>query len=181
MSRNLPVRNGLTMYEVVLSLAILLGSMAVLGQLIATGSRAATQSRLRTRAMLICQTKMAEVIAGNVLMESVNNDVLESTATGEWVWSLEVVGGTSQSGGLDILSFNDSALVSSNSPLSSASSGGLPHSDLIRLDISVSRITRDKTVEVTESLTRLIRDPQLYVNAAERAAELAAEAEATAQ
>ena len=162
-------------------MAILLGSLAVLGQLIATGSRAATQSRLRTQAMLLCQTKMAEIIAGNVLMESVNNDVLESSASGDWVWSLEVVGGTSQGGGLDILSFDDSALVSSNSSLSSTSAGALPHSDLIRLDISVSRITRDKTIEVTETLTRFIRNPQLYVDAAERAAELAAEAEATAQ
>ena len=46
----------------------------------------------------------------------------------------------------------------------------LPHPDLIRLDVSVSRISRDKTVVVTESLTRFIRNPQLYVEAAERAA-----------
>jgi len=151
------------MYEVVLSLAILLGSMAVLGQLIATGSRAATQSRLRTQAMLLCQTKMAEVIAGNVMMNAVNNEVLESTATGDWVWSLEVVGGTSQGGGLAV---------------SGSQTAAVPHADLIRLDVTVTRITRDEIVAVRVSLTRFIRNPQLYVEAAERAAELAAEAEA---
>ena len=170
MSRSLPVRHGLTMYEVVLSLAILLGSMAALGQLIATGSRAATQSRLRTQAMLLCQTKMAEVIAGNVLLQSVNDDVLESSAAGDWVWSLQVAGGTTQGGGLDSLA--SAAVVSPNQ------TAVVPHADLIRLDVSVSRITPDKTVVVTESLTRFIRNPQLYVAAAERAAELAAEAEA---
>jgi hypothetical protein len=169
MSRSLPVRNGMTMYEVVLSLAILMGSMAVLGQLISTGSRAATQSRLRTQAMLLCQTKMAEVIAGSVLMQAVNDDVLESTATGDWVWSLQVVGGASQGGGL---TSGDSAAVSANQ------TAAAPHADLVRLDVSVSRITRDKTVAVTQTLTRFIRNPQLYVEAAERAAELAAEAEA---
>lgn len=171
MTRRLPPRHGLTMYEVVLSLAILLGSLAVLGQQLATGGRAATESRLRTQALLLCQSQMAEVIAGTLPLEPIDEAELESTATGSWVWSLQVEGGQTTGSNSSSLS-TGSAGMSQNTTVAV-----IPHPDLIRLEVTVSRVTPEQSVEVTETLTRFIRNPQLYVEAAEEAAALAAETE----
>ncbi len=81
--------SGLTLYEVVLSLSILLGSLATLGQLISTGTRAAVESRLKTRAILLCESKLAEVIAGVEAMQSTSGVPFDETAP-NWSWSLAV-------------------------------------------------------------------------------------------
>ena len=64
MKRRSSRRSGLTLYEVVLSLVILAGSMTALAELIGTGRRAAVQSKLRTQAVLLCQSKLSEVVSG---------------------------------------------------------------------------------------------------------------------
>lgn len=57
-------RGGLTLLEIVLSLAIFFGAMSILAQLSWNGARAAVQARLKTQAIIRCEAKLAEVLAG---------------------------------------------------------------------------------------------------------------------
>ena len=135
-------RTGLTLYEVVLSLTLFLGAMLAISQIISTGSRAAIQSRLQTQAILRCESKLSEILAGVEPMESVSNVQLEED-TANWVWSLEIESG--------------------------------PHEVLLKLTVSVSHISQNGNPDSTFSLRRLVRDPQLFLDAAEAEAEAAAE------
>lgn len=81
-------RAGLTLLEVLISLAIFLGALTALSQLIGIGSRAAVQAQLRTQAILKCQSKLAEVLAGAQPLESVSQAAYEDEEN--WTWSLDV-------------------------------------------------------------------------------------------
>ena len=85
-------RRGLTLYEVLLALLILLGAMTVLAQHITVGSRASVKGQLQTRAALLCEAKLAEVLAGVEPMTPVADRSLEAAGTG-WSWTLEVAQG----------------------------------------------------------------------------------------
>ncbi len=55
---------GLTLFEVVIAMAIFAGAITALSQALSTATRAALQARLQSQAVLLCQTKMAEVVGG---------------------------------------------------------------------------------------------------------------------
>lgn len=86
-------RSGLTLLEVLISLSIFLGALAAISQLIGIGSRAALQAQLRTQAMIKCQSKLAEVLAGVQPMESVSLAAIDDDNE-NWKWSLNVEPGT---------------------------------------------------------------------------------------
>ncbi len=87
-NRNGRTRRGLSLLEVILSIAILGGAMVVIGQLFNLGYRSARQARLRNDANILCDSKMAELAAG----------VIETTSTGgqpiienpDWNYSVDV-------------------------------------------------------------------------------------------
>ncbi len=81
-------RGGLTLFEVMLSLTIFVGSMAALTQLVHNGMRGAVRSRLQTEAIFRCQSKLAEVIAGVEPFESAGSEPFEDDDT--WSWTLEM-------------------------------------------------------------------------------------------
>jgi general secretion pathway protein I len=85
-------RRGITLYEVVLALAIFVSALLVLGQSITTGTRAAVQSRLRTQAIVRCESKLAEVIAGIEPMQMAGNVPFVDDPT-HWHWSLDIADG----------------------------------------------------------------------------------------
>ena len=60
------MRRGITLYEVVIALVIFSGSIAAISEGVSTGVRAALQSRLQSQAILLCESKMGEVMAGVV-------------------------------------------------------------------------------------------------------------------
>ncbi len=60
------LRRGLTLFEVLISLVIFIGAMAAIGQLVSNGVRAALQARFQTQAAMMCEAKLAEVVAGVV-------------------------------------------------------------------------------------------------------------------
>lgn len=91
-----PNRRGLTLLEVLISLAIFLGALAAISQLIGIGSRAAVQAQLRTQAMIKCQSKLAEVLAGAQPMETVSLAAF-GDENENWKWSLNVEPGTYES------------------------------------------------------------------------------------
>tara|TARA_R110002095_G_scaffold173591_2_gene150966 strand:+ start:11889 stop:12353 length:465 start_codon:yes stop_codon:yes gene_type:complete len=85
-------RSGLTLLEVLISLSIFLGALAAISQLIGIGSRAALQAQLRTQAIMKCQSKLAEVLAGVQPMDSVTQAAFEDEDD-NWKWSLDVAPG----------------------------------------------------------------------------------------
>lgn len=137
-------RRGLTLYEVILAVAIFFPALVVLGQGIATGSRAGIQARLQTQAVLRAESVLAEVLAGVWPMESAAGMAFDDAAPG-WTWDLEVLAG--------------------------------PHLHLLELQVTANYLSESGTTTTSCTLSRYVRDPQLYIDAA---ALQAAEAEAQA-
>ncbi len=131
-------RGGLTLLEVLLAVSVFLGAMTALSQLITTGSRAAVQAQLRTEAILRCETKLSEVLAGVDGMQSTSDAPFPDDPK-HWKWSLQVLGG--------------------------------PHADLIELQVTVTHLAESGASNVSYSLNRYVRDPQLFLDAAAAAAE----------
>jgi type II secretion system protein I len=86
-------RRGITLYEVVLALAIFAGSVAAISQGIATGTRAALQSRLQSQAILLCETKMGEILAGVLPPTSTSGAAFLEPGLDGWQWSSMVTQG----------------------------------------------------------------------------------------
>lgn len=93
-------RGGFSLLEVVLSLAILGGSMAVLGEAARHGMDSARIARDLTDAQLYCESKMAELEAGLITLDPVSDariepmtdSSLESSAQADeviWLYSIE--------------------------------------------------------------------------------------------
>ncbi|MCA9024402.1 MAG: hypothetical protein KDA86_04240 [Planctomycetaceae bacterium] len=125
-------RRGITLFEVLLALGIFLGAIAAIGQVINVGTLAATEGQLRSEAILRCEAKLAEVIAGVEPMVAVQEQPFVDD--GRWLWSLSIIDG--------------------------------PHPDLLQLDVSVTHQQLSRTENAGFTLTRLVRNPQLFIDAA---------------
>jgi prepilin-type N-terminal cleavage/methylation domain-containing protein len=64
-------RGGFSLIEVILAVAILTGALAILGELARSGLDAARTARDTNQAVLLCESKLAEVLAGIQPLESV--------------------------------------------------------------------------------------------------------------
>ena len=81
-------RRGLSLLEIILALAIFFGSLAALSQLGWSGARATVQARLKTQAIIRCEAKLAEVLAGaEVLQPKSGVSFFDNPA---WTWSLSI-------------------------------------------------------------------------------------------
>jgi general secretion pathway protein I len=85
-ARRWPRRAGLTLLEVVISLAIFLFALAAISQLIRIGGDMAMQAQFRQHAVFLCQAKLAEFAAGVVPMSSQGNTPCDDP-DGDWQWS----------------------------------------------------------------------------------------------
>jgi general secretion pathway protein I len=83
--------NGLTLFELLLALAIFLTSLAALAQLLASGSRAAAQSQLQTEAILRCESKLGELVSGIEAIKAVSNQPFDDDPS--WSWRVTVTDG----------------------------------------------------------------------------------------
>jgi Tfp pilus assembly protein PilV len=81
-------RNGLSLLEVILSIAILGGAMVMIGQLYHLGYRSALQARMRNDANIIADSKMAELAAGVLPLESSGNNMVEEFPG--WSYSVDL-------------------------------------------------------------------------------------------
>ncbi len=80
-------RNGLTLLEVIVAIAILGGALVVIGNLVFLGSRAANNTRWHSEAQILCDAKMAEISAGVLpLQSSAGTPIAENP---EWTYSVE--------------------------------------------------------------------------------------------
>jgi general secretion pathway protein I len=87
-------RSGLSLFEVIVALAIFMGSIAAIGQLVSNGVRGAVQAKLQSQATLRAETKMAEVVAGLVPLHGGMGGTFPDDPT--WSWSVMSVGGSQE-------------------------------------------------------------------------------------
>lgn len=138
-------RSGLTLFEVLVALAIFVGSASIITQLVATGARGAVHARLQTQAVLRCESVMAEVVSGYVPLQMVSNASFVDDPS--WSWSLNLAAG--------------------------------PQVDLYMIEVTVSR-SGGIAGDISFTLHRYLRDPQMYLDAlAEREAAAAEAASST--
>ena len=81
-------RAGLSLLEVILSIAILGGAMVVIGHLFNLGYRSALQVRIRSDANLLCDSKMAELAAGVIPAKSTGNQTIDGSPG--WNYSIDI-------------------------------------------------------------------------------------------
>jgi len=129
-------RRGISLFEVVLALAIFIGALTAIAQVLRTGSRAAIRAQLQSEAVLLSERRMNEVISGVLPLESVDHAPFDERAN--WSWSLNLA---------------DSGVV-----------------NLLKLELTVEHAGDNGANKISYHLTRLLRDPQVYVDAANAAA-----------
>lgn len=83
-------RHGLTLLEVLVSVAIFLGSLTVILQILNSGRDAELMARIETEAVMRCEAKMSEVIVGIEDAVSGGSQVFPDSEDGSWSWQLEV-------------------------------------------------------------------------------------------
>jgi general secretion pathway protein I len=86
------LRQGMTLLEVVLALAIFFGAMAALAQLTWNGTRAALQARFKAQAVIRCETKLAELVSGVEPLQSQSNIPFPDDSA--WTWSAMISPGS---------------------------------------------------------------------------------------
>lgn len=80
-------RSGFSLLEMLLAMAILLGSIAVLGELARLGRVSGGRAAVLTQAQLLCESVMAEIVAGQQAPESVEGQPLPESPG--WLCSIE--------------------------------------------------------------------------------------------
>lgn len=86
-------RNGLSLLEVLISVAIFLGALTAIMQLLNTGRQSEVSARLKTEAVLRCEAKMGEIISGIEKAVSSAEGTFSDDEIGNWHWSTEVTSG----------------------------------------------------------------------------------------
>lgn len=125
-------RRGITLFEVVLALAIFIGAFAAISQILHNGSHAGVRSRLTSEAVLRCQSRMNEAIAGVLPLQPAQNVPFEDDA--RWEWSLNIYDG--------------------------------PVPGLLEVETIVAHPGSRTASNVEVRLVRLIRDPDVFLEAA---------------
>jgi Tfp pilus assembly protein PilV len=80
-------RPGLSLLEVLLALTILLMSMAAIGRLVNLGSDRGVEARLYSQGARLAQSKMAEVEAGVIALDSGGSGNFDNDP--EWSWNVD--------------------------------------------------------------------------------------------
>lgn len=83
-------RSGLSLIEVMLSLAILLMSLAAIGQLVTMGSDRGLDARFTMRGTRLAESKMAEVEVGAIKLDAASGGGSFEGDDSAWSWSCDV-------------------------------------------------------------------------------------------
>lgn len=78
-------RNGLTLLEVILALAIFVMSLAVISKLVELGVRASQYTQLQNRAVMLAESKMGELVAGILPLDSATGDTFSEDPAWQWL------------------------------------------------------------------------------------------------
>jgi general secretion pathway protein I len=87
-----PTRRGFSLMEVLVALAIFLLAFAGISRLVTFASDRALDVKLQSQATQLCQTKLAEVVAGAVPLSSQADVSLDEDPS--WTWSLDAEQGS---------------------------------------------------------------------------------------
>jgi hypothetical protein len=166
-------REGFSLLEVVLSLAILTGAVVVLGELVRSGLRSAQLARDLSQAELHCETIAQEIAAGALPAQPVERSPIDY-APG-WFYSIESVNSSMPtsvgSGGMSGGGMGG-GMSGGMSPGMGGMSGGMGGGmmgggggGLLRLKITVEQ-NPDFVRPARYSLVQWFRDPSLIVNLA---------------
>ena len=126
-------RRALTLFEVIVALAIFMGAVCAIGQLLSSGVRSAVQARLLAQGVLRAETKMAEIAAGIVPMRAGGGSFPDDSS---WTWSATTASG--------------------------------PHQELYIVEVTVSHPSATRAGNVSYSLRRFVRDPNVAIAAYEK-------------
>jgi Tfp pilus assembly protein PilV len=129
------VRRGISLLEVLVSLAIFMLSIVVISQMVDSAARSAVRSKHITQAGIYCEAKMAEIVIGTQPLSSTGFTSLENADAG-WQYAI-----------------NCEPQTWSNVTSNNTSINGL---NLVRVTVRFEN-------EVEHSLTRVVLDPQLRV------------------
>ena len=81
-------RAGITLFEVVLALAIFLGATAAITQILKNGSTASVRAQITSEATIRCESKLNEVASGYLPAQSLQQSPFDDDLT--WQWSLNI-------------------------------------------------------------------------------------------
>jgi general secretion pathway protein I len=84
-------RTGLTLLEVIISVAIFLGGLTAIMQALALGQRSELAARLQSAAVVRAEAVMAEMISGAAELATSAGNRFDDDEVGNWEWSAEVV------------------------------------------------------------------------------------------
>ncbi|HUQ72351.1 MAG TPA: hypothetical protein VM165_22685 [Planctomycetaceae bacterium] len=115
-----------------LALSLFFGALAMLSQLTWNASRAAVQSRLKTQAVILCSTKLNEIVAGIEPLSAQSN--VPYVDSPDWTWSLNVL--------------------------------PTQYPELLLLEVTASHTGGSSLGNVSQTLRRWFRDPQVFIDAA---------------
>jgi general secretion pathway protein I len=79
-------RRGVSLLEIVLAMSIFTGAVVALNQISNNGARSAVECRLLTKAILRCESKMAEVVAAVEPLQEISETAFDDDP--DWTWSL---------------------------------------------------------------------------------------------
>jgi hypothetical protein len=139
------LRRGLSLFEVIIALAIFMGAICAIGELVSNGVRGAVQARLQTQAVLRAETRLGEVVAGIAPLHGATSGTF--TDDPSWSWSVVVTTG--------------------------------PHPGLYIVDVTATHASATHAGNQSYSLRRLVRDPQVALDAYAKQQEDAANASST--
>ena len=81
-------RRGLSLLEVIMAISIMGLAMIIIGNLVSLGSKSAGMTKWRSEAQILCNTKMAEISAGVLPLESVSAASIQEKP--DWSYSVQV-------------------------------------------------------------------------------------------
>lgn len=127
-------RNGLSLLEIIISVAIFMASLAAIMEGLQIGRRSELSARLQSEAVLRCEAVMGEILSGVKEATSVQGNRFDDDETGNWEWAAEVT-------------------------LAGATG-------LLQVTVLVEHRPGGEEPNAAFTLVRLMRDPQLFLDAA---------------
>jgi general secretion pathway protein I len=93
-------RRAFTLLEVIFAIALLVGALAIIGQHVYSGVRSAVEAEALTTAELLCESTLAQAIAGAIPLEPAAGVPIETMP--DWQYTMEINEVESSSGLLAI-------------------------------------------------------------------------------
>ena len=92
-TRSLQQRDGITLFEVVVALAIFLFSVVLLVEITSVGSEYALTAHRKSHGTLLCQSVMAEAETGIIPLTGGDWTAFEDDGNKNWQWKIEALPG----------------------------------------------------------------------------------------